>query len=231
MLILAIDTSGKSSSVSLVGNGEILAEIYLNCSLTHSRTICGTVRNLLRSTATSLSEVDVFAVCVGPGSYTGIRIGVSLVKGFSLSSSKKCIGVSSLCALACSVQDISENDVVYSCIKANSEEFYFNSYIFDKLKGHIVPEREDGFLKFLDLSRIVKYEKRKIIIVTNDSCIFGMNFEKYEDKIKRLEVHSIKSSFVGVLANHLISEGCRCDLDNLKPNYLKEVKIDKRRSI
>lgn len=100
MLILAFESSAKSASVALVKDGELLSQ-YSQCSaLTHSRTLLPMAEDMLKNAEIKLSEVDLIAVAHGPGSFTGIRIGVSTVKGLSWAADKPCVGVSTLEAMA-----------------------------------------------------------------------------------------------------------------------------------
>ena len=100
MLILAFESSAKSASVALVQEGELLSQ-YSQCSaLTHSRTLLPMAEDMLKNAEVKLSDVDLIAVAHGPGSFTGIRIGVSTVKGLSWAADKPCVGVSTLEAMA-----------------------------------------------------------------------------------------------------------------------------------
>lgn len=100
MLILAFESSAKAASVALCKDGKLISQ-YSQCSgLTHSRTLLPMAEDLLKNAEMKLSDVDVFAVAHGPGSFTGIRIGVSTVKGLSWAAQKPCIGVSTLEAMA-----------------------------------------------------------------------------------------------------------------------------------
>ncbi len=100
MLILALESSAKAASVALVENERLVAQ-YSQCGgLTHSRTLLPMVDDMLRNTENTIAGVDLIAVAHGPGSFTGIRIGVSTVKGLAWASDKMCVGVSTLEAMA-----------------------------------------------------------------------------------------------------------------------------------
>ena len=100
MRILAIDTTAAPVSVALMSDGRLLGELYLNIKTTHSQTLMPLVSQLLRSTETDISEIDVFAVNAGPGSFTGVRIGVSSIKGMTMTLDKPCAAVSTLESMA-----------------------------------------------------------------------------------------------------------------------------------
>ena len=100
MLILAFESSARPASVALVQDGRLLAQ-YSQCSaLTHSRTLLPMAEDMLKNTELRLQDVDLLAVAHGPGSFTGVRIGVSTVKGLAWAGDKPCVGVSTLEAMA-----------------------------------------------------------------------------------------------------------------------------------
>lgn len=100
MLILAFESSAKPASAALVKDGQLLSQ-YMQCSaLTHSRTLLPMAEDMLKNAELRLSDVDLIAVAHGPGSFTGIRIGVATVKGLAWAAEKACVGVSTLEAMA-----------------------------------------------------------------------------------------------------------------------------------
>ena len=100
MLILAFESSAKAASVALCRDGHLLSQ-YSQCSgLTHSRTLLPMAEDMLKNAELTLRDVDLIAVAHGPGSFTGIRIGVSTVKGLAWAGDKPCVGVSTLEAMA-----------------------------------------------------------------------------------------------------------------------------------
>ena len=127
MLILAFESSAKAASAALVKDGRLLSQ-YSQCSgLTHSRTLLPMGEDMLKNAELKLSDVDLIAVAHGPGSFTGIRIGVSMVKGLAWAAEKACVGVSTLEALAwhgvaaggyvCPVMDARRNQVYNAIFK------------------------------------------------------------------------------------------------------------------
>ena len=100
MLILAFESSARAASVALVEDGRLISQ-YSQCSgLTHSRTLLPMAEDMLKNAELTLDKIDLFAVAHGPGSFTGIRIGVSTVKGLAWAADKPCVGVSTLEAMA-----------------------------------------------------------------------------------------------------------------------------------
>lgn len=127
MKILAVDTASKSCSVSILNEEKIFAEISNGSGETHSKHLMGMIESAIRSSGFSKKDLDAYAVSIGPGSFTGLRIGISTVKGLSEASGKPAAGVSSLDALAfdfsvsnlliCSMLDAQRKEVYFSCIR------------------------------------------------------------------------------------------------------------------
>ena len=100
MLILAFETSAKAGSVALMEDGRLLGESYQNTGLTHSQTIMTMAQDLLTACGYTPADVQAVAVAAGPGSFTGVRIGVAAAKGFAWGKEIPCCGVSTLEAMA-----------------------------------------------------------------------------------------------------------------------------------
>ncbi len=100
MKILALDSSAVAASVALCEDERLIAQSFQNSGLTHSRTLMPMTSDMLRNCGASLDQVDVIAVAAGPGSFTGLRIGVAAAKGLAFADHKPCAGVSTLEALA-----------------------------------------------------------------------------------------------------------------------------------
>ena len=100
MKILAIDTSAVAASCAVCEDGLVLGESFLNRKLTHSQTILPMAEDMLKNCRLSLGEIDAFAVAAGPGSFTGLRIGISAVKALAFAEGKTAAGVSTLLGLA-----------------------------------------------------------------------------------------------------------------------------------
>lgn len=107
MIILAVDSSAVAASAALVQDGKVIGEFYINTKLTHSQTLMPMIHDVLSCTQTDLNSVDLFAVSAGPGSFTGIRIGIASVKGLAMPKNKPCAGVSTLEAIAHNLDHLS----------------------------------------------------------------------------------------------------------------------------
>ena len=122
MLTLAFESSAKAASVALCQDGSLLSQSLQCTGLTHSRTLLPMAEDLLKNTGYTMADIDMFAVARGPGSFTGIRIGVSAVKGLSWAADKPCIGVSTLAAMAWN--GISAGGLICAVMDARRFEVY-----------------------------------------------------------------------------------------------------------
>ncbi len=128
MTILGIDTSGKTASCAILHDGVILGQNTVYTKLTHSQVILPFIKRLLSDTNLCLNDIDLVAVANGPGSYTGLRIGISVVKGMCIEG-KKCLGVSTLEALAANC--IGAKARIFSLLAARPGIVYFGVYDSD----------------------------------------------------------------------------------------------------
>lgn len=144
MKIVAIDTSTTAGSVALLQDEQVVAEWYLQSAKTHNRRLLSSLNDVLRQAGWSLKDADGFAATIGPGSFTGLRIGLSTVKTLAWSLSKDYVGVSSLDALAaglffsplpvCSVLDARKNEVYFALYRPTGlgHPALQGSYLVDK---------------------------------------------------------------------------------------------------
>ena len=127
MILLGMDTSAVAASAALWEDGRIIGESFVNVKLTHSQTILPMTQNLLNSCGKDLSQVDEFAVSTGPGSFTGLRIGISAVKGMAFGTNKRCIPVSTLEALAYLL--IGQECIAVAAMDARCQQVYAASFL------------------------------------------------------------------------------------------------------
>lgn len=172
MLTLAFESSAKSASVALMRDGALLGQ-YTQCSgLTHSRTLLPMAEDLLENTETKISDVDVFAVAHGPGSFTGIRIGVATVKGLAWASEKPAVGVSTLEAMAWHGTATGDGTLVCCAMDARRDQVY--NALFEIKDGR--PERlcADRALSLAELAAEEKHAEKQIFLV-GDGAILCYN--------------------------------------------------------
>lgn len=122
MKILAIDCADKSASCAIVDNGKVISSSFVSAGLTHSRTLMPMVNAMLLNSEQTLQDIDCFAVTAGPGSFTGLRIGIAAVKGMAYGCDKPCAGVSTLYAAALGVANMS--GIICAVMDARCNQVY-----------------------------------------------------------------------------------------------------------
>lgn len=142
MLILGIESSARAASAALCRDGELLGQYFQCAGLTHSRTLLPMAEQLLSGTGTALAELDAVAVAAGPGSFTGVRIGVAAVKGLCWAASLPAVGVSTLEAMAWQGLAAAPGEVVCCCMDARRNQVYNALFeISDGRPRRLVPDR------------------------------------------------------------------------------------------
>lgn len=143
MYTLAIDSSARACSCAVFEDGRLLGEGFIDVGLTHSRTLMPLVEGVLAGAALTPSDMDRFAVSVGPGSFTGVRIGVSAVKGMAFALDKPCVGVSTLLAMAHQPLGLYEG-MVCPMMDARVKQVY--TALFEIKNGRVIRLKEDEAL-------------------------------------------------------------------------------------
>lgn len=136
MKILSIETSGKICGISILENERILKEVTLDNGLTHSETLMPLINKTFEEINLNLNDIDLIVCDKGPGSFTGIRIGIATAKAFSDALNIKSIGISSLEALCYNVEN---SQVICSLIDAKNENCYWS--VFEKADGNYIQRR------------------------------------------------------------------------------------------
>ncbi len=152
MKILALDTSGANCSACIIDDEKVICDLNLNTGTTHSQTLLPIIDEISKFSNIDIKDIDIFATSIGPGSFTGLRIGIATIKGFALSLNKPVIGVPTLVGLAynipyfdgiiCSVLDARNDNVYAALFKYEDKPKMIENYITDtidvlieKLKG------------------------------------------------------------------------------------------------
>jgi tRNA threonylcarbamoyladenosine biosynthesis protein TsaB len=224
MLVLAVDTSAKVSSVSLVKDKQLLAITTLNTGNTHSETLLTSVNGLMGFANVSASDIDLFAVSAGPGSFTGIRIGVALVKGLAFGH-KKCAGVSTLEALARNLEG--QSGIICPVMDARRSQVY--NALFKYENGRLVRLCEDRLITLEEL-------KNELLTYNEDVRLVGDGYgiaEKYLADLRIIntpEIYRHQNAYsVAMCALDMYEKGEYCDDETLLPIYLRQPQAERER--
>lgn len=161
MVILGIDTTALAASAAVLRDGVIVSECYLNVGLTHSQTLMELIDGALKLAGIGITNVDCLAVAHGPGSFTGVRIGVSAVKGLSFPGDTPCYGISTLEALA-NCADV-EDCVICPVMDARCQQVY--TALFEKRDGTITRLTEDQPLKLQELAGMLEEYAAPVMLI------------------------------------------------------------------
>lgn len=227
MLILAFETSAKAGSVALLQGEELLAESYQNTGLTHSQTIMSMAEAMIKSCGYTPADVEAMAVAAGPGSFTGVRIGVAAAKGFAWGGELPCYGVSTLEAMALNlgvhqgyvlpVMDARRNQVYNALFHAQEEKLQ-----------RLCPDRAIGLE---ELEGEIKTLDEPIFLVGDGSVLCYNMLAKTVPALVLPQAHRMhqRAAGVGLAANARILAGDPGDGATLEPNYLRLSQAERER--
>ncbi len=219
MKIFAVDTSARSASVALVENDVIRGEYFINTMLTHSETLMPMINSLLNSTKITLKDIDCFAVNCGPGSFTGLRIGIAAVKGMAFALDKPCAAVSTLESMAYNIQ--SDNTIVCAVMDARCNQVY--NALFDVSGKQPVRMCEDRALQIDELAAELKKIDSRIVFVGDGA---GLCHDRLSSEITNVELASEnvrfqRASSAAFCAKKLIDNNKTVAASKLMPVYLR----------
>ncbi len=220
MIILGVDTSAVAAGAAVIKDGRLISETYLNTGLTHSQTMMTLIDSALKMADLAIDDVDAFAVSSGPGSFTGIRIGVSAVKGLCFAENKPCFAVSTLEALA-NCADI-DGFVICPVMDARCMQVY--TALFEKSDGEIRRLAEDAPKTLEELSLELQNLGKKILLIGDGADIsYKFLSEKGLDVRKFSEIFKYQhASGVAITAYRNYNKGTEAvSADNLIPSYLR----------
>lgn len=236
MKILAIDTCSRSCSVAVTDSGHLAGEVTTLRRQTHSRHLMRMVDMTLEISGASIEDIDAFAVTRGPGSFTGLRIGISTVKGLALAAEKPVVGVSSLQALAWPMA-VSDG-LVCALLDAGKGEVYCACYRFTN--GQLSPQRASGFIPasgnassggFLHAESVLPPQEL-LANITGPCTFVGDGARAYAGMITarlgelaRLPSgghHVIRASWVARLAFLRLNREAADDIDDFIPRYIRK---------
>lgn len=218
MKILALETSCDIASVALLEDNNLILELKETSPKNHSEALMPLISRLLTETKCSLNDIDLFACDNGPGSFTGIRIGLSTVKAFCDVKNKPCVSVSSLEALA--YTNLTKNGIICSMIDAKHSNIYFG--MFEVNDKHFEKICDFGFSNIDDFLHKLNSLKKKIFFVGNCGILYKDMIKSYlKNDVCFLEDTLVSSKYVGLSAFDKYNAGDFTDSFGLSALYIK----------
>lgn len=217
MLILALDSSASPASAALLEDGKILSEFYINTKQTHSQTLMPMVEAVLRLSAKTLDDVDCLAVSAGPGSFTGVRIGVSCVKGLAMARNIPCAGVSTLRAMAENARGM--DGIVCAVMDARCGQVY--NALFRAENGEIERLCADRALPISELYAECEAYGDKLLLVGDGAALCHKTFSAFGARLLQPQQQFQRASGVALAAQEQLCAGQTVTPDALMPIYLR----------
>ena len=227
MKILSFETSAKAASVALMEDGKLLAEGYQNTGMTHSQTLMVMAQDLLKQCGLGPEDVDAVAVANGPGSFTGVRIGVAAAKGFAWGGEKPLVGVSTLEAMA--LQLGAWQGYVCPVMDARRSQVY--NALFHVSGGMYTRVREDRAISLAELGEELKNLSEPIFLVGDGSLLcYNTLLETLPGLVLPPEhrMHQ-RAAGVALAAQVLWEQGGDFSGAVLTPNYLRLSQAERER--
>ena len=227
MKILAFETSAKAGSVALLEDDKLLGENYQNTGLTHSQTLMTMAEDLLKSAGLTPQDVQAVAVAAGPGSFTGVRIGVAAAKGFAWGGELPCYGVSTLEAMA---KSLGAWEGTVACVMDARRSQVYNA-LFGVKEGKLSRICEDRAISLEELGQELQNAEKPVFLVGDGSILC---YNTLKDSVTGLvlppehRMHQ-RATGVGLMAWDMIQRGESGDGKSLEPNYLRLSQAERER--
>lgn len=227
MKIMALETSAKAVSVAVVEDGAVLAAAYQNIRLAHSVTLMSLMDGMLHNAGLTAADIDLIAVAAGPGSFTGLRIGVSAAKGLAWALGLPCCGVSTLEAMAENARMF--EGTVICAMDARRQQIY--NAVFDCRGGVLTRRCEDRAVALETLADELKNDPQPKIVVGDGAklCDIYLNAQGISCRMAPPDSRYQKAAGVALAAERLAQEGQTVTAQTLRPVYLRLSQAERER--
>ena len=223
MKILSLETASEICSVAILEDNKVIKELHLENGNTHSQNLMPLIEQILNDTNLSLKDIDLYSCDKGPGSFTGIRIGISTIKAFRDVTLKPIIGISSLEALTYNVK--SNTDFICSIIDAKNDNVYYGIFKNDDEKTKIGEFNFNHINNLLQYLKTEKFLNKKIFFVGNGSIVYknmiefelNTNAQFFQDS----SCNKLNAINVGIASFNTFNKN-KSDFSNITPLYLKK---------
>lgn len=227
MKILALETSAKSVSTAVTEDGTVLASAYQNRGLTHSVTLMPLVDGMLHTAGLTLDDIGLIAVANGPGSFTGLRIGVSAAKGLAWARDLPCCGVSTLAAMARNAADF--DGLVIGAMDARRQQIYHG--LFRGENGAVTRLCDDCAIGLEELAERLRQRPEQKLAVGDGAalCAGYLNNAGIPCRVAD-SAHRMQSAVgVALCAEEMAARGETVTAQGLEPVYLRLSQAERER--
>ena len=219
MKILALDTSTMMTTCSVIDENKILGEFALNQDMTHSERLIPMIKEVLDNLNLKIKDIDLYGVSVGPGSFTGLRIGIGTIKSFAHLYNKPVVGVSTMEGLA---YNLPYNKIIVPMIDARRDRVYTGIYTWED--GRLNTLMKPDAVEINELLKILDTSYEKVIVNGDGSLLYKELISKtLKDKVlfSTIGQNMCRSSSIGELALIKYRDGIVDDFYTIIPDYLR----------
>lgn len=222
MKILSMECSATPASVAIIEDGKVLAHEFVNVKLTHSQTLMPMTENVLNHAQLTINDIDGLCISNGPGSFTGVRIGISAIKGLAAPKNLPCVAVSTLRAMAENYNGV--DCIVCAVMDARCNQVY--NALFEINGDNIIRLCDDRALLCEELANEIKNLSQNhdkcVIIVGDGTDIFYPFVETYKNVRKSTPQNRFQNAVgVGLVAFDSFQKGETIEASALLPFYLR----------
>ena len=227
MKILALETSAKAVSAAVSEDGKILCSGYQDTGLTHSRTLMPIVEHILKNAGLTVADMDAIAVAAGPGSFTGIRIGVAAAKGLAFAADKPAVGVSTLAAMA---RNVAFCDGLVVCAMDARRQQVYNA-LFQAKDGQLTRLTPDRAIALEELAEELRSDPRPKTVVGDGARLCFAHLTEAGISCRLAPAHLVMQNAMSVAleAEAMAAEGNLVSAQALEPVYLRPAQADRLR--
>lgn len=216
MNLLALDASSKAASVALLRDGALIGESYLCCGLTHSQTLMPMVENLCTLAGIAPAALGGVAVTSGPGSFTGVRIGLATAKGMAAAIGIPCAGVSTLLSLAYNVR--TTDGICCSVLDARCAQVYYA--LFKMQNGQIRRLCADSAAPLEELIEKIVHLRHPVVLAGDGAALCMKHLPEFAKRVRMAPAHLVQQRASGA-AFAALEEGVWMSAERLLPSYLR----------
>lgn len=217
MKVLGIDTSAKTCSVALLQDGAVLSSYLLGEGLTHSQTLLPLIKKVLTESECEVADLDLISITAGPGSFTGLRIGISTVKGLAFSNNIPCVGVSTLEATA---ENCADCEGYVACVLMDARRGEFYNALFFVQNGDLLRLTPDRAISGDEIAKQIK-KFEKVILLGDGAEKFASMFPEYRTALSPEGIRYQCGTGAAILGCKSYKSGLSTIAGQLAPVYLR----------
>lgn len=226
MYILSLDTTAEVCTAAICDGERLVAEMTVNTGNTHSQTLLPVVEQLLKISELTIDDIDCFACSTGPGSFTGVRIGVATIKGIAYGKNKPCVSVSTLEALAYNL--VGYNGILCPVMNARRNQVY--NALFECCNGNITRLCPDRALSIAELDEELSKLCKKVYLSGDGYNITAKGFKQSEIENVPERIRHQSGYSVAQCALKKLNTGEVLSDSEIKPIYLRPSQAERERN-